>query len=64
LGQTGVIGDSNDYYLQVTVSQIFEKKKGCLCPKMNPQNTQTVLELSVMNIYNMDYEKMGYNVKY
>jgi hypothetical protein len=55
LGQTGVIGNSKDYYLLVIVSQIFVKKqnpKTCsFCPKTNPQNTQTVFESSVMDIY-------------
>jgi hypothetical protein len=48
LGQTGIIGDSNDYYLVVRVSQIFVKNQRFL-----PQNAQTVFELSVMNIYDM-----------
>jgi hypothetical protein len=52
MGHTVVIGDSKDYYLLVRVSQIFVKNLRFL-----PQNAQTVFESSVMNIYDMYYEK-------
>jgi hypothetical protein len=40
----------------------FSPKICGFCPTMNPQNAKTVFESSVMDIYDIYYEKTCYNV--